>query len=370
MHTSFRMVRLAVALLGMLLLLVLVAPAADTVAKNPNDVPPPVASRTKPITVTINLAAVEVIAELTPGKNYRFWTFARTDNPGVESNIIEGPSVPGPMIRAMEGDTIVLNLTNGNHAFPSVEPHNIDFHAAMGPGGGAAVTNVAPGETKTLTFKALRAAAYIYHCAGEGLPWEHVAHGMYGLIEVEPPGGLPMRDTGGRRFKEFYVGQSDWYLMPDPERPGIYTMDEDKALAEHPDNFSFNGHTAALTDMGLFGEAMRAHVDDPIRIFFVTGGPNVGANFHIIGQIFDRVYTGHPSTAVRNEETVYVAPGSAAVFEMQALVPGKYLLVDHALFRVPKGAAGFLWIDPQCTDPNTCVWPRDLYSPPAAGTGH
>jgi nitrite reductase (NO-forming) len=145
--------------------------------------------------------------------------------------------------------------------------------------------------------------------------------------------------------------------------------------------YTLNGHKAALADPSIYGEAIRVmrgiepaggrgEIGGKVRFFFVTGGPNIGSNWHIIGTIFDQVYTGHPSTPIRNEETVYVAPGSAAVFELTALVPGKYLLVDHALFRVPKGATGFLWVDPQCHDVNTCAWPKDIFSPPTTGTGH
>ena len=335
------------------------SPVVANVAKNPTDLPAPI-TRTMPTIVTVNLEAREVVGEIAPGKTAWFWTFNGT--------------VPGPMIRVMEGDTVVINLTN---SLENVEPHNIDFHAAMGPGGGAAVTNVEPGETKTLTFKAMRAGAYIYHCAGEGLPWEHVSYGMYGLIMVEPKGGLPKVD------KEFYVGQSDWYLIRNAESveprdflgPDVLVLDEDKAMAEQPTMYTFNGHQHALTDPALYGEAIRVDITNKlkpkqVRFFFVTGGPNKGSNWHIIGQIFDKVYTGNPKTFVENEETVYVAPGSAAVFELTAMVPGKYLLVDHALWRVPQGAAGFLWVDPQCTDTATCAWPTDIYSPPAAGTGH
>jgi nitrite reductase (NO-forming) len=306
------------------------------VIKDPTDVPPRL-TRSDPTTVTVDLVAKELVAELAPGKDYRFWTFNGT--------------VPGPMIRVMEDDTVVINLTN---QLSNVEPHDIDLHAVMGPGGGAAVTEVEPGETKTLTFKALRAGAYIYHCAAEGKPWEHVANGMYGLIQVEPKGGLPRVD------KEFYVGQGEWYPTDDADPEiGASVLDEEKALAEHPDFFTFNGHTKALTDPALFGEKIRAKQNDRVRFFFVDGGPNVGSNWHIIGTIFDRVYTGSSRTAVENEETVYVPPGSAAVFELTMPVPGKYLLVDHALWRVPKGAGGFLHVDP------VGQWPTDIYSPPA-----
>jgi len=307
-------------------------------AKDPTDLPPPI-KRKKPKTVTVDLFAEEVITEIEPGKKAWVWTFNGT--------------VPGPMIRVMEGDTVVINLTNdlGNE-----EPHNIDLHAAMGPGGGAVVTNVEPGETRTFSFKAVRQGSYIYHCAAEGMPWEHVAYGMFGMIVVEPKGGLKKVD------REFYIGQSDWYhdALSDGAHgipTDVYVLDEEKAGEEHSSLFTFNGHKYALADPALYGETIRAEQHDKVRFFFVTGGPNIGSNWHIIGTIFDKVYTGHVKDATRNEETVYVPPGSATVFELSTPVPGEFLIVDHALFRVPKGAGGLMHVD-QVED-----WPDDLYSP-------
>jgi nitrite reductase (NO-forming) len=205
-----------------------------------------------------------------------------------------------------------------------------------------------------------------------------VAHGMYGLIMVEPRGGLPLVS------QEFYVGQSDWYLtdavVTNPEIPGeiFYDLDSAKAANEFPvTHYTFNGHTKAL---GGIHELM-AMQGDSIRFFFVTGGPNVTSNWHIIGTIFDRVFKGEPIVAYaeRNEETVAIPPGSAAIFELTAPVPGNYLIVDHALYRVPKGAAGVLHVmgapDPVC-DPitgavlNVGSWPLPLYSPATCGSGH
>jgi nitrite reductase (NO-forming) len=331
----------------------LAATYKDYVAKDPTEVPPPM-TRSNAQTVEVELWVEEVVTEIDPGKSSWVWTYSGT--------------VPGPMIRAMEGDTVVVTLHNypqscegdlpENCGTPNEEPHNIDFHAAMGPGGGAAVTNVDVGETRTFSFKAMRQGAYIYHCAGEGKPWEHVAYGMYGLILIEPKGGLKSDASKPKKsVKEFYIGQSDWYHDVQNDN-GVYILDEEKASMEHPILFTFNGHKNALTGPApLFGNAIQTNQDETARFFFVNGGPNIGSNWHIIGTIFDDVCKGHFKVCERNEETVYVPPGSAAMFELSTPVPGTFFIVDHALFRVPKGALGFLNVN------QVASWPEEIYSP-------
>jgi len=303
------------------------------VARDPSLVPPPL-NRTEPTTVEVTLTAREVTAELADGVTYDFWTFDGT--------------VPGPMIRVMEGDTVEVTLVNPPE---NKVGHNIDFHAVNGPGGGAAVLNANPGETKTLTFKALNPGIYIYHCAFTP-PWHHIAQGMYGAILVEPKGGLPKVD------REFYVMQSDWYTTGANGAQGHQMFSETKAAAEQPEYFTFNGRSDALTNL----YPLKANVGETIRLYFGVGGPNIGSNFHIIGEIFDKVFTGSPDTYVANEETWYVPPGSVSAFELKLEEPGTYLLVDHAIYRVSKGAAGALVVSGD--------WNLDVYSPEAPGTGH
>jgi nitrite reductase (NO-forming) len=300
---------------------------APNVAQDPSAVPAPI-RRTEPTTVSITLTIREVDAELADGTTYSFWTFDGT--------------VPGPMLRVMEGDTVEVTLVNPAE---NEGTHNIDLHAVNGPGGGAAVTTVAPGETKTFRFRAMNVGAYVYHCAAPP-PYHHIAQGMYGGIVVEPPGGLPPVD------REFYVLQGEWYTIGRFGDQGHQGFSGEKAAAEQPEYFTFNGHVAALTEI----QPLEANVGETVRLFFGTGGPNVGSNFHIIGEIFDKVYSGSPDTFIANEETWYVPPGSVAIFEFGLDVPGNYLLVDHALYRVSKGAAGLLKVS----------GPHDesIYSPP------
>ena len=306
---------------------------APNVARDPAVLPPPI-TRTEPATVEITLTTKEVTAELADGTTYDFWTFDGT--------------VPGPMLRVMEGDTVKVTLVNPAESSVS---HNIDLHAVNGPGGGAAVTNVAPGETKSFTFKALHTGAYVYHCAFPP-PMHHIAQGMYGGILVEPAGGLPEVD------REFYVMQGDWYTTGAFGDPGHQEFSGPKALAEQPEYFTFNGHVAALTQL----YPLQANVGETVRLFFGVGGPNVGSNFHIIGEVFDRVFSGSPDTFVANEEVWYVPPGSVSAFDFKLDVPGQYLLVDHALYRVSKGAAGVLVVGGEHDE--------GIYSPPAPGASH
>ncbi len=303
------------------------------VARDPADVPPPI-TRTEPTTVQVHLTTKEVVAELADGTSYSFWTFDGT--------------VPGPMIRVMEGDTVELTLTN---PVSSSTGHNIDLHAVNGPGGGAAVTNVAPGESKTFTFKALNPGVYVYHCA-YAPPFHHIAQGMYGAIVVEPKGGLAKVD------REFYVMQGEWYTNGAFGDKGNQEFSSAKALAEQPEYFTMNGRADALTKL----YPLHAQVGETVRLFFGNGGPNFGSNFHIIGEIFDRVYPGSPNTPIENEETWYVPPGSAAAFEFKLDEPGSYTLVDHALWRVAKGAAGMMTVGGS--------WDDNVYLPSAANASH
>ena len=306
---------------------------AKNVARDASRVPPPI-MRTEPITVQVNLTTYEVTAEIADGTTFTFWTFDGT--------------VPGPLIRVMEGDTVKLDITN---AITSTMSHNIDLHAVNGPGGGAGVTKVSPGETKTFTFKALNVGAYIYHCAATP-PYVHVAQGMYGGIVVEPKGGLPKVD------REFYVVQGEWYTSGSFGDKGHQDLNGEKARAEHPEYYTFNGHVDALTKY----YPLQAKVGETVRVFFGVGGPNIASNFHIIGEIFDKVYSGAPQTFVGNEETWVVPPGSMSIMEFKLNEPGQYLLVDHALWRVAKGASGLLMV--------TGNWDNDVFMPRADGSSH
>ena len=224
-------------------------------------VPPPV-KRKQPAKVIVELEVTEVNLPISDGVEYTFWTF--------------GGSVPGKFIRVRQGDTVEFHLMNHPD---SRFPHNIDLHAVTGPGGGAASSNTPPGHQTQFTFKALNPGLYVYHCATAPVG-EHVANGMYGLILVEPPGGLTPVD------REYYVMQSDFYTYGKYREHGHQAFDMGKAIEEHPTYVVFNGAEGSL----LGEHALKAKAGDRIRMFVGNGGPNLVSSFHVIGEIFDRVY--------------------------------------------------------------------------------
>ncbi|WP_346796918.1 copper-containing nitrite reductase [Halomonas sp. Bachu 37] len=292
--------------------------AAQDLAKDPHDVGEPVGDR-GPQEVTVNLESTEVEGYLADGSSYKYWTFNDT--------------VPGPLVRVRVGDTVNVNLSN---AEDSAHIHSVDFHAVTGPGGGAAVTQVAPGHSKSFSFKALAPGLYVYHCATPMVA-QHISNGMYGMILVEPEGGLSPVE------REFYIMQGELYTAERHGSQGLQEFSLDKLLDEQAEHFMFNGNMDALTQT----YKMEADVGDDVRIFFGVGGPNATSSFHVIGEIFDKVYdqaslTSPPLTDV---QTTLVPPGGATMVEFGVEYPGKYILVDHALSRLEKGLAGFLHVN-------------------------
>jgi nitrite reductase (NO-forming) len=291
-------------------------PAAVSVALDPNAVPKPIGKRA-PQTVKYRIDTVELVGKLDDGTTFTYWTFDR--------------KVPGPMLRVRQGDTVELTLAN---AKDSKMVHSIDLHAVTGPGGGAAYLQVAPGGEKTVSFKALNPGLYVYHCATPSVA-EHISAGMYGMILVEPEAGLPKVD------REFYVMQGDIYTRHKHGTKGHQPFDHDKMADELPDYYVFNGAVGALTKE----HKMQANVGETVRVYFGVGGPNKISSFHVIGEIFDRVYTEASTSAPReNVQTTTVPPGGAAIVELKVEYPGHYILVDHALSRVGKGAAAILQV--------------------------
>ena len=293
-------------------------PVETLVVASAPAVPKPI-TRRSPAKLIVNLETHEVRKRLADGVEYTFWTF--------------GGSVPGPMLRIRAGDEVEFHLNN----HPSSKmPHNIDLHAVTGPGGGAASSFTAPGHSSVFSFAALNPGLYVYHCATAPVGM-HIANGMYGLILVEPKDGLPKVD------REFYVMQSEFYTTGRFGQAGLQPFSMEKALHEDPEYVVFNGSVGALVG----DNALKARVGETLRLYVGNGGPNLVSSFHVIGEIFDHVYTEGGTVAnQRNVQTTLVPAGGSAIVDMKLEVPGTFILVDHSIFRAfNKGALGMLKVE-------------------------
>jgi nitrite reductase (NO-forming) len=310
----------------------------NEISRKADDIPSPI-TRNQSERIKVKLEVVSAIAEFDEGKTFEYWTFNK--------------QVPGPFIRVREGDIVEIELTHVHKDSPmkgdihdlsriKSNPqdahikgdhgeHSIDFHAAFGFMGGAELTKVAPGETKSFEFKATHPGIYIYHCGSAHVP-THIAHGMYGMILVEPSGGLSKVD------KEYYVMQGELYTTGDLGDAGFQELSREKLLKESAEYYVFNGRVNSLT-----GErALTSNTREKIRIFFGNSGQNI-SSFHIIGGIFDSVYQQGDITSppLKNIQTTLVPAGGAVVIEMTTDIPGVLRLVDHNLTRaVDRGAIG------------------------------
>ncbi len=310
--------------------------SADSIARDPSDIPAPIGNR-PPQKVRVDLEAEEVLGQLADGATYTYWTF--------------NGKVPGPFFRVRVGDTVEVHMKN---AANSMMIHSVDFHAVTGPGGGATMSQTAPGQETVFTFQALNPGLFVYHCATP-IVAEHIANGMYGMILVEPAGGLPRVDH------EFYVMQGEIYTQEPYGSQGQLSEDLDKILNETPEYYVFNGAVDALTKQF----PLQAKVGDTVRIFFGDAGPNKTSSFHIIGEILDRVYDQGSLTSapLTNLQTTLVPAGGAAVVELKLQIPGRYIFLDHAIARMQRGLMGYLLVD----GPND---PEIYNGTPTAGSGH
>lgn len=300
-------------------------------------VPPPI-HRIWPARLRVCLDAQKVVAPVDGEKKYEFWTF--------------NGHAPGPFIRARVGDVLEIHMTNSDK---SGKPHNIDLHCVTGPGGGATSTTVMQGDHPMSRFRLLYPGLYIFHCAAPPV-MDHIANGMYGLILVEPKWGLPHVDH------EYYVMQSEIYCVPSKTDKTMLEYSHALGVEENPTYIVFNGKSGSLLGDG----ALKAKTGDKVRIYFGNIGPNKISSFHVIGTIFDKVYRdgGMSDPPEHGIQTTLVPCGGAVAVEINLPVPGTFTLVDHAIFRLEKGAFGFLQVTGKTRDD---IYYADPDAKPCAG---
>lgn len=279
---------------------------------------PPSVNRDFPTRVIVRMESTEFRGELSKGVEYDFWGYNK--------------QVPGPFIRVREGDMVEFHFKN---APDSKNTHTVDFHAMTGPCGAACILMTEPGKESIVQAKAVNPGLFIYHCAAPPIP-VHISNGLYGLILVEPKEGLSKAD------REYYVLQSEFYTEGDIGAKGFVPFSSQKGMEEKPTYVVFNGKVGSLMGEG----ALQAQVGETVRLYVGNAGPNLVSSFHVIGEIFDRVYReASLQDAVRNVQTTLIPAGGASMLEFQVNYPGDYTLVDHSIFRINRGAIGQLHVE-------------------------
>ena len=235
-----------------------------------------------------------------------------------------GGTVPGPTIRVHLGDTVRVHLTN-----KGTMSHSIDFHASQ-TAMNHQMVEIAPGASFTYTFTADYAGVWMYHC-GTAPALHHIANGMFGMVIVEPNGGLPKVD------QEIALVQSEWYLGPQKE-PVDYA--KANAAAPAPDFVVFNGVANQYKDNPIM-----VTTKGRVRVFILDAGPSIDSSFHVVGTIFDTVIKEGVVLARGNaggwgSQAVDLSPAQGAIIEFSPQEDGMYPLVTHAFNFVGKGALG------------------------------
>ncbi|HEY6058686.1 MAG TPA: multicopper oxidase domain-containing protein, partial [Candidatus Limnocylindrales bacterium] len=235
-----------------------------------------------------------------------------------------GGTVPGPTIRVHLGDTVRVHLTNQGSM-----SHSIDFHASQ-TAMNHQMVEIKPGASFTYTFTADYAGVWMYHC-GTAPALHHIANGMFGMVIVEPKGGLPKVD------KEFAFVQSEWYLGAQGQ-PADYT--KASAGAPAPDFVVFNGIANQYKD-----NPIAVPTNGRIRVFILDAGPSIDSSYHVVGTIFDHVVKEGIELVRGNaggwgSQAVDLSPAQGAIVEFSPLEDGMYPMVTHAFNFVVRGAIG------------------------------
>jgi nitrite reductase (NO-forming) len=260
----------------------------------------------------LELTITEREMTVAPGIVQSVWTFNDT--------------VPGPVLRVSVGDTVRITLRNPD---TNQLPHSIDFHASL-VAWNDEMRSINPGEELVYEFQAKYAGVFMYHC-GTTPALHHIASGMYGMIIVEPEGGLAPVDH------EFALVQSEWYLG---EQAGFVSLEKASAAAPAPEYVVWNGVANQYAE-----HPIQVPVGETVRVFVLNAGPSIDSSFHVVGTVFDEVIKegvvlrrGNPGSW--GAQAVDLSPAQGAIVEMHFDEDGLYPIVTHAFNFVGRGALG------------------------------
>ncbi|MEJ7824985.1 MAG: multicopper oxidase domain-containing protein [Solirubrobacteraceae bacterium] len=244
------------------------------------------------------LAAAEQEIEIAPGVKYEAWSY--------------NGRVPGPTLRATEGDRLRITFVNGAR-----HPHTIHFHglhpAGMDGMPGVGRGTIQPGERFVYEFDALPAGLHLYHCHVRPLA-EHIAKGMYGTFIIDPKQPREKADemvmvmngfdTNFDAANEFYAANTIGF-----------------AYAEKPIRIKRN-------------ELVRIYLVNILEFDLIN-------SFHLHGQLFEYFPTGTSKTPSELTDTIMLCQGQRGVIEMRMPYTGKYMFHAHQSEFTELGWMGF-----------------------------
>lgn len=245
--------------------------------------------------------------------------------------------IPGQTLRVTEGDIVKFTVVN-----TGTVPHGASIHAAYTQTS-KYVGQIAPGETKSVTFRATVPGVYMWHCApgGHAIPM-HVLFGQYGMIVVEPKDKRYKleQELGRKPDLTLYLLQNEFYTSGR------------EAVDGHAAYTAFNGQPFRYIE-----NPITAKPGDYVRIYYLNVGPNLVSTFHLVGIIWDYVYwQGHPDAWLPGGQTVTSGPSDSWVIEFR--VPpdeGAYTMLSHSVGPTSRGAIGLLVADRNADTPKTVL---------------
>lgn len=251
-------------------------------------------------------SVTEEIREVAPGHEQVVWLF-------------DG-QLPGPTLRGRVGDTFRLTLHNDG-----TMGHSVDFHAGeVSPD--APMRTINPGESLVYEFVARRSGIWMYHCATAPMSL-HIANGMFGAVIIDPPDLPPVDAEYSLVASAVWLGERDTGADAARVSDGSY------------DHTAFNGYPHQYVDAPL-----RAAVGDTVRFWVLDVGPDNPVSFHLVGEIFDTVFS-EGRHLIRDAtdtgaQVLPLLPAQGGFVEVTFDEPGTYTFVNHVMTDAEKGQRG------------------------------
>ena len=244
------------------------------------------------------IAEDDKIQEISPGIFYNVWTFNGT--------------VPGPTIRATEGDLVRIHFINNGSKSHTMHFHGI--HQAemdgvfeiVGPGGGQF----------TYEFVAGPVGVHPYHCHVMPLE-EHISHGLYGVYIVDPKEPRPKADEMVMVLNGF---DTDFDT-------------ENNFYAANSIPFYYQHHPIQIQT----NELIRIYVVNMVEFDPIN-------NFHLHGNLYQYYPTGTDLVPSTFTDMITLSQTERGIMEFQYNYPGKYLFHAHKVEFSEKGWVGLFLV--------------------------